>query len=953
MVSTVIIFQNCGQGNFTNNSEEQASTESTGLSQEETLAKILTRAMEVAGDLRNAAQANPDVRSRFEQKASELDESRQNILSLIDAGNAVNSNRILAEIDGLVLAISDARSDILGAQLIDLRTYADRRFRDLENNLTNLQGQLNRLRIDLVAFQSQVNERFTAVEANVQALDSRAGVIERTIAAVQSESRSADLALQEALGNLKNYTENEVANLNLMNADLKEDLATQLVRFDSLVSANDQVADLQSRLCTLDSSGNVSIGQTQCAGNSSDSATCCLAIGQVDCGKMFPGEVQGQARAQCSLIISTLKNHEAQLKALHEVDLKQTTLISGLLDSVANLGNQMTIVSAGLSLMQNAVSAISTRLKAIDDDLLIIKFKLARAEAAASLQEMADLQLAWITRRSADLKKEYIDIRIPAALNSFDYETARQNWDFYHDHLALLTSAKETVHLAKAFVNGLQAVNVDVSCTEIVAGKSAESLTDSEILDSVIARQVTEKCISGGRVVAKVRLLNAIKFLRAVSPDFRTVRYMQAQADIAQIVAFGKLISSTSAAERSAFENVDPTSPEVKDTYFGKIERVFKNNYVLNQLRDASGAFPSDPNLFPKNVQDLHLSYSAAEIDQAGTPYLARLKALERDPNTCNCGWKVTGRKSTEPISGSSVNTAKVGERFRYPNDPTPQCPVDDVVAIKGNDGGYYAYQLQYEYIWERLRPLKWFNNNVLKIAQSNADVASGNFAETWYLHDFSVDRGGLPSARLKARYVLTKHRPYGPLYAGRGQCDNFYISAVPIRDQWIARTSTQQTEFLHYLSNLNEPALKNYCEGLWNNGLPQGQTPRVARVVRTVYDRNDGDPVRAQFANALLNRLLSFVGDVTADPGYYNNEHLPFIQSIQGASTGQATTQLTSSYWVLRGDQNATGAVNYGVSNQGVSRVNPFYLGASSHGEALLRKIASTPGPLVVEECQ
>ncbi len=660
----------------------------------------------------------------------------------------------------------------------------------------------------------------------------------------------------------------------------------------------------------MNAQGDINDPRAKCTGsepNLYNGATCCLTMEAVDCSVMFPSEVQVSARNQCNILIATVRNHDEQLKAIREVDEKQTTLIAGLLEDVTNISEQLSILAEGYKLLNNAVNAISAKLLDIDRRLLIVEFKASRAEAAAALNERADLNLAWISRRTTDVTQRFCQARVNQALDQFDYEAGRQSWHYCHERLEFLTRAKELTQLAKAYTNGLQSINVDTGCSATINGKDAESLTNDELLDESIFKEVQSQCTTGGAVVARAMMLNVVQLLNVIGPDFRTVQYMAKKAKIAQLLFFGKPISETSAEERAQFELVDPTDPAIAGTLYARIERPFVKRYVESRMRTLAGTFPERPSDIPETISGFNNVYSVAQIQSDSSPFMRRLASLEIEGDCSDCGFQVDRRANTDVVVSRGGK-----ERFAYPKDVESLCPVkNDHVVLKHSNGKYYGYILNYDWLHERFTP--YLRSGVhVPIANSDADVASGNFAMCGRHADYLVNRNGLGVAQLKSRLMLTLTTPYGSTYAGRGQCLKSTFVCVMRNQEWQAPSGS--ADLLSYLNGFATSTVTNQCK--YNVG-----SQSVART--------------RELASNEKARIRTFSG--TVDQASLN---------LRG-KVNSNTTQLTGDYWTLRDK-----TLSYGVNNVQVSKFSPFFGSAQSHTDPFVRARHALTASVPVQEC-
>lgn len=928
----LLAFNNCqklqsvGGDMMSSASLTQASTK-----EEEALVVLLNKAAERSGKMgllseqvKEKSQSETDSKkladyARFQvdlgSAAKALDDVKAEILHMLTVQRlSISSNEVLKSVDYLVLALSEARSMELEVELrAEIgRVEQESKARDanLANQINNLENEFAAFKADVKRFQDQVNSKFKSLDDQIAQTQSRLNLINTLLNDHIASSQAADAALKLALGDLKTFTETQIVRLTEQNSKLKEDILAQKSLLNELFQSQEGVGTLAGRLCTTNAQGQISDSRAKCTGSEANlytSATCCLTVDAVNCGVLFPSEVQVTARNQCNILIATIKNHDEQLKAIREVDEKQTTLISGLLEDVTSLTQQVSILADGYKLLADAVNAISAKLTNIDARLVIVEFKAARSEAAATIEERAELNLAWIARRTADVSDRFCTAQVHQALNQFDYEAARQSWHYCKERLEFLTQAKELTQLAKAYTQGLLSVNVDTSCSAIINGKNAEDLTNSELLNESIFKAVQAQCTTGGAVVARAMMLNVVQLLGAVGPDFRTVQYMNKKAKIGQLLFFGKPISETTAAERAAFELVDPTDPAISKTLYARVERAFVKRYVETRMRTVAGTFPERPSDMPASISGFNQARTVAQIKADTSDFGRRLASLELEESCSDCGFAVEGRTVTDVVVSRNHK-----ERFSYPKDIESLCPIiNDVVVLKNNDGRFYPYVLNYDWMREDLKPYL-FGGVHHQIAASQADVNAGNFSYVSPSRDFIIDRNGLGVAKLKSRLVLTLTQPYASTYAGRGACLHSALTYSLKDQEWIAPSGA--VDLLSYLNNYATATVTAKCK-------TQMGSSSVARtrVLESAYQ----------------NRMWSYAGIA-------NQDSINLVHKVS-----ENTTQLTGKYWTLKDK-----VLSYGVNNQSVSISQPFFGSTQSHTDQFVRALRTVAGTIQVQEC-
>ena len=872
----------------TNTSSSTAAGQS--MSEEEQLMEVLTKASNWSAQL-GAYSDSATVLIR-----GSLDTRRNHITNLIKVQRlAINDPILIREVDLLIVAIGEAQYRLL--QLDVGRVERESKERDRE-----LQAQIDDLRQELDRFKAQVNARFATVEQRISNLESRSELLERLINDYRAASISADLALKAALEDLKKYTDTQIVDLRNINNELKAKIIEQKILLDQLFVSNSVAANLNNRLCTMNNTGVINDTRAQCSGSEANlysTAQCCLTVDAVNCNVLFPSEVQGGARSQCSVLVATIRNHSQQLAAIREVDDEQTNLIGKLLDDVSSLNNQVAILTNGYAAIASVIDGIVGKLNQLDQRLLIVEFKASRGEAVSAILERADLNLAWIARRQADVNSRYCRRNVQDAVNKFDYEAARQNWEYCNEKLEFLTRAHELTQLAKAYANGLASINVESSCGAIINGVTAENLSVQQMMQPSIFQAIQDKCTTGGQIVAKAMMFNVVALLNSVGPDFRTVNYMNKKAKIAQLIFFGKNISETSTAEKQGFENVDPTDANISKTLYGRVERAFKTQYVEGRMRTISGTYPESASSFPEFVADFDEAYSLAEINSAANPYLARLKSLEAPGACVECGFKVVSRTSF---------TRDGKQRFQFPKDSQSLCPViNDVVILKAADGKHYPFNLSYDYFTEVLQPRLDGANHHTAVAADDAVITNGEFSVTGRSADFIISRniGGI--AQLKSRRILTITKPWGTAFAGRGACLHYDLAAVMKDQEYVVPSefANDPAYFMRYLSGFTASAV----------------TAKAAQIGGNAFG------VNINLSAPELSSILVYKGAV--DQASLNLRAL----------SNNNVTQLGSTYWMTRT------TIGYAADSILVSPQKPFYGTPDSHGDKLVRAYEQLSG--------
>lgn len=871
----VFSFQNCGESQFSDSSSTEVKAANFSEDQLLELLEEAKKKIAALGDI-----SDTDHKDEAQALAARLTTSRQKILDLLAQEHSTGSSEVLSEVDMLVFLMSEAGDRLI---IVDLDA--------LKDEVAENRRRIGNLETELADFKKIVTDRLDQVDRLIANLETRQNDLEVVVNQLRTDTEVALLALQNSIQELQNYTKQEIANLYQLNNQLTQEILAQKEALDKLFKSNKEVADLQGRMCLIGKDGNVSDSRPACDGMDLENTSCCLTVEVVDCTTLFPAEEMSAARAQCEIILTAIKNHDAQLAAIREMDDKQNKIIEGLIKDVKDLQAQTAVLKEGQSLLAADLKNLSSQVDAIDARLLIVEFKAARAEAAASISERIDLTKAWIVQRERDVRRRYCHANFFQGRKMFDYEAQRHNWNYCHHKISVLRQAMVSLQNISGFTHGIESLNVDGKCSATINGKNAESLSLAELTRPAIFRQVNELCNAGPALV-KSRLLNAVKALATIAPDFRTIDYMAQKAKIAQLIFFGKAAVNLSQSEINYYTNVNPMAPRNKNTAFGRVEGLFKNKYVAHILRDSSGRFPRDAKAIAKaRIPSSHAVYSHAEISSAANSYLKTLKASEI---TCsNCSWGVRGRTNAGGVvTGVLVN----GHRVSYPKDvERGLCPVqNDIVVLKNKDGAYYSYRINYDLAGrEIVRPVIWGGNHV-KFAANSTNFNKGLTRPARFWNSRHIYKNGLPNMDLHGRLVLNVSRPYGKVYTGKGHCLHFSLAAPLKQGEWVS--SNPNTRLLYrFLSGYNASSTGYLAKTCRNN---MGSKSKVRTAALTVEEHH-----RMRIADSAGISAATF---------------------SKRNQIKNSNTQLGSKYWVTK-----RRGLNYGSKNypsETVSAKNPFF---------------------------
>jgi len=902
---TALAFQNC-QGDTKFVTVEEMSSFAVASSEDE-LFDLLQESESLQKKL-SAYDMNADTESEMLQKKNDvvakLKSKSDLIVKMITVdGIATNSTRVLKEIDILLNSLSTARD-------IQVTYDSIRRDKLLDLKFSNL---VEALRIDFGQFKAITEVRLDGIDKKITDWGAKQTELKNAFESFRVTTLAEDAAIKVSIKSLQEMTEAKILALKEDGKKLAERITAQEKASEEAKLALQKVTDLQNKLCKVDENGTAII----VAG--------CLTIEAVKCDTLIPNPTQNaEAVRQCQLMVDVARNHDQQLRALKEVDQKQNELITGIISDIKNLNTQVQTAAGALSNLSSSIQILAGKVADIDDRLMIVEFKAKRAEAAASIKSKAHFYLSWTTRRSADIHREFCDQGTKSSLNNFDYESANQQWAYCHEKLSVLNQARELANIALAFSNDLESVNVETKCNTLITSagnKAAESIGQTELLQDTVAKEIMQKCTQGGSVLAKVMMLNAVKFLNQLGPDHRTYAYMGKLAPIASIIFMGDVWEKVSATTKEQFENIDPTSQSLKDTYYGQVERLFVNRYIDHVFR-INGEFPSDPNSI-QMPSKLGQVFTHAQITAAspvgsnnGSQYMARLKALEVDCS--ECGFTMQARNTPSRGVGKA--------RYSFPIDArSTMCPIDDHVILEQN-GSFYGYHISYNHVVENFRPFL-IDGKHSAIVANRAALASGEFLLS--SRRIQVPRAGFETAQIPTRVFLRATKPYGNAY-NRPNCVKFTLINGLKDNEWRKPASLGDANGLaHYLSGFNPEFISNACAAkdfpieIYASGRPGRRSPA------SYNEDRDG------------RSKVSLLRQAWSQPDGANASSTAQKMVVAGA------TQLTSDYFMY-----ANTSMNYAASVS-VSKQAPFFapVGAQMSGTEFIREYDTT-APLAVQEC-
>lgn len=968
-------YQNCSQTG-TGFAQTSANASFSSLSSEDDLFNMLQEARELSALLKTydlSADSASDVLSQAPSISNQLSAEADKIEKAVTVDNVpTNSNVVLKEVDTLVNLLAKGRE-------IHVAYDSIRRDKLLSLRIDDIQANLNKAIQNLAALGGAFNEFKTAITARVDALtvemskwEERLGSVNQAISDLATKTEAQDLALKAALESLKDYTKTELAGVKQQSQDLQTQITKQASDQQKLANqikqAQDEMAKLgniSSRLCQYNDAGRISDSRVKCT-SATQSGDCCLTVDVIDCSQLFPAATASAALNQCSLLVSIIKNHDQQLQAIQAVDEKQnaaisqiSTTIDGVISNVSSLNNSVNTLADGLTKVQvvtdqlaNQIGSIKNQMAAndaavkakladLDTRTMLLEFKANRQEVINGLQARANATLAWATMRYAQINSQFCSSRRNQALAMFDYKAARQNIEYCIEKRGLATLAQSMASVANAYAGLLGSLNVDSDCSANINGKIASSLTNDELMDDNTLKAVTSQCTSGGQVVARALMINIVRYLKQIGPDFRTYDSMKASSKAVNIAFFGTDWASVSSTDQKSFDNVDPTSDQLKNTPYGQVERIFVYNYYSYAFRDSNGKFISDATKVNANVPGSVFTeaqlLAAAQVGKNLPDYMNRVRSLEAQNYCQECGFKISGRSNPDSNKSSLVIVHGDGKsRFYFPNDPkTDLCPVDDDVVVRQNDGKHYVYHLTFDSWGNDILTPVLTRGLATVIADSDADMASGNFNYCYPDQDVKVERAGLDMASIPTRLTIRATRPYGPSY-GRPQCTKLTAVCAVHKDDWQAPSNLNLS-----VADLNNPATANILDR-YLVGLPSS----VIGAMCGAQLPANGAPNPVYTAD----RNIASVDTVRGLHSAWSNPNGSNASSRAQAYVALGSTQLVgSAYWPFQ-----DGALPYTADKIMLSSSKSFAMPPTSSVMSSTQYIREADGisSLMVQEC-
>lgn len=858
-----VSYQNCSKSDVSSSDMSASGLNSfSSLSSEDELFAMLQEARELSSLLRtydlsqdsasDVLKTAPSVATRLSAKADLIEKAVT--VDLIPT----NSNSVLKEVDSLVNLLAQARDVRVAYDSIRRDKLLSLRIDDIKASLEQTIQTVAALGGAFNTFKDAITARVDGLTVQMGKWEGRLNAVNQAISDLATKNKAEDLALRAALEELKKYTETELAGVKdksqTLEADLKKQAADAAKTQAELAAARaemEKLGNISAKLCKYNDVGTITDSRSQCT-STTQAGDCCLTVNVIDCSALFVNSPA--ASNQCQILVTVIKNHDQQLAAIKAVDEKQDAAIGQLAASIDQVigdistinKNVMTLadsvdkIKAVTDELANQIGDIKEDMKKNDDDVkarladldtrtMLLEFKANRAEVINGLQSRASATLAWATMRYAHVNSAFCSSKRNQALAQFDYKATRQALEYCLEKRAIAVIAQAMANVANSYAGLLGGIGVDNDCSEMINGKPASSLSNAELLNDEALKEVTKKC-KNGQVVAKVMMLNIVRYLKQIGPDHRTYDAMGSMSKAVNIAFFNSDWTKVSEADRKAFDNIDPTSEALKNTPYGQVERLFINNYYANAYRDSKGKFIMDPTKVNVNVSgSVYTEKQLLEGKQVGKnleDYVKRVRSMEAEGYCTDCGFKITGRANPDSNKSSLVVSHGPGKNhFFYPNDPKPDlCPVDDDIVIRHNNGKHYVYHLSFDSWGNDILTPHLSRGLHTVIANSDADFRSGNFNSCGYEKDVKVERAGLNQASIGTRLTIRATRPYGQAY-GRPQCTKLTAVCAVRQDDWTAPASALNMTvadldkpasldtFTRYINGFNPAVVNHMCQ--------------------------------------------------------------------------------------------------------------------------------------------
>lgn len=875
-----VSYQNCSKSDISSSDMTASGLNSfSSLSSEDELFSMLQEARELSALLRTY-DLSQDTSSDVLKTAPAVSTKLAAKVDLIEKAVTVdkiptNSNSVLKEVDSLVNLLAQARDVRVAYDSIRRDKLLSLEISDIRNSLNETIKNVASLGGAFETFKAAITSRVDGLTVQMQKWEDRLSSVNQAISDLATKNKAEDLALKVALEELKKYTETELAGVKdksqTLEADLKKQAADAAKTQAELDKAKEEMAKLgniSAKLCKYNDAGVINDTRTQCS-STTQAGDCCLTVNVIDCSALFGAS--SAAANQCQILVTVIKNHDQQLAAIKAVDEKQDAALNQLSASIDQIIGDISTINKNVETLAGSVDKIKAvtdelanqigdikedmkknedevkaRLADLDTRTMLLEFKANRSEVINGLQSRASATLAWATIRYAQINNAFCTSKRNQALAMFDYKVARQSLEYCLEKRAIAVLAQAMANVANSYAGLLGGINVDSDCSVMIGGKPASSLTNAELLNDETLKAVTTQCKQGGQVVAKAMMLNIVRYLKQIGPDHRTFDAMGTMSKAVNIAFFNSDWSKVSAADKKAFDNIDPTSDALKNTPYGQVERLFVNNYYASAFRDSNGKFIMDPTKVNVNVSgSVYTEKQLLEGKQVGknmADYVQRVRALEAESHCTDCGFKIKGRANPDSNKSSLIIVHGEGKnRFFYPNDPKSDlCPVDDDIVIRHNNGKHYVYHLSFDSWGNDILTPSLIRGIHTVIANSDDDFKKGNFNFCGYEKDVKVERAGLNQASIPTRLTIRATRPYGQAY-GRPQCTKLTAVCAVHKDDWTAPESAKDMT----IEDLKKPATLNtftrYLNGFNTsvvNYMCQAQEPAYGEPIPT-YDNS------------------------------------------------------------------------------------------------------------------
>lgn len=710
---------------------------------------------------------------------------------------------LIAKAEGLLLSARELNDGDLASSLT--LTVAKLKQLRTETDPPKMIRIMAAITVEIQSFDSSISSRMKDAESRIAKLEDHYHSLEEAIEGLRRNFNATISALEVRLGNridqlsentqqqveqLKSHYESLEGKFRQMDETLKRldslglsDLKTQWeanrrIFSDFIAQTNVEIEDAKKRIGSLES-------------DYSKQATDITALKLTD---------QETAR-RMDLLQESFAPMLNDLRA--EMIQRQDQKIAALQDQFQSLSatvSDLVKTAEQLKDLKTMVSELASQAQSMRGEVDILNLAKDRSEVLAAITSRMEVALAWAALRTSHVDKVFCKGATNKALSMFDYRAAHEASAFCADKLAVLRDASITIQTVKGILQNIAAANINDRCDQEfttrpgAASEPAEFISDSDLASSSELRsQIIQYCQSGP-VRVRALIIESLTRLDAF-PEYRTIQELRKMAPAARKFLIGNLAKfpeSFDPMTLSLTPTISPLSPELIQTPYGKIERVFRENFITKKYR-----LPGQPEIFPPTPAQIGSNPSDAVFTRSeisSDPGLVAVKDTEVTP--CAAVAARTGATNTLSLRKSPHSLC-----FPYPADPAPACPVNDDIVLpldpSNPSGQAYVYEIFYQGLNEIIRP-KMINGR-------HAMIGSGGSS-------LSVRRV-LGNANLPRSYWISVTTPYGSLGPTYSHCQKFTMIEMLEHGAWIhpgekdasgAKISDGKSGFDRYLNGFD-----------------------------------------------------------------------------------------------------------------------------------------------------